>query len=142
MAGRSNGAIKVFLDNNLVLEESKNQRTRNVSADFNFEKGKTYNLRVEYIENNNHYASAKLFWNPPNAQEILRKDALSKANQADVVIMVMGINPSVEGEEMDVKNRRIPRRRPNRYCVAETTRRSDQSHSRTWQTRCFGHNGR
>lgn len=100
---RSNGAVKVFLDNKLVFEESKNQRTRNVSADFNFEKGKIYDLRVEYIENNNHYASAKLYWNPPNAQTKLREDALNKAKQADVVVMVMGISPSVEGEEMDVK---------------------------------------
>jgi beta-glucosidase len=100
---RSNGAVKVFLDNNLVLEESKNPRTRNVAVDFNFDAGKTYDLRVEYIENNNHYASSKLYWAPPNAQTKLREDALSKAKQADVVVMVMGINPSVEGEEMDVK---------------------------------------
>lgn len=100
---RSNGAVKVFLDNKLVLEESKNPRTRNVSGDFTFEKGKTYDLRVEYVENNNHYASAKLYWNPPHAQEKLREDALNIAKQADVVIMVMGINPMVEGEEMDVK---------------------------------------
>lgn len=100
---RSNGAVKVFIDNKLLFEENKNPRTRNLSADFTFEKGKTYDLRVEYIENNNHFASAKLFWNPPNAQNKLREDALEKARQSDVVIMVMGINPAIEGEEMDVK---------------------------------------
>src|SRR5207244_2634527 len=93
---RSNGAVKVFLDNKLVLEESKNPRTRNLSADFNFEAGKTYDLRVEYVENNNHYASAKLYWNPPNAQTKLREDALRAARQADAVVMVMGISPTVE----------------------------------------------
>lgn len=100
---RSNGFIKIFVDNNLIIEESKNPRTRSLAADFTFEKGKTYDLRVEYIENNNHYASARLSWNPPNAEVKLREEALNKAKQADVVIMVMGINPSVEGEEMDVK---------------------------------------
>lgn len=100
---RSNGAVKVFIDNKLLFEENKNPRTRNLSANFTFEKGKTYDLRVEYIENNNHFASAKLFWNPPNAQNKLREDALEKVRQSDVVIMVMGINPAVEGEEMDVK---------------------------------------
>lgn len=100
---RSNGAVRIFLDNKLVLEESKNTRTRNVAVDFNFEAGRTYDLRVEYIENNNHYASAKLFWNPPNLHAALREEALNKAKQADVVVMVMGINPAVEGEEMDVK---------------------------------------
>ena len=39
----------------------------------------------------------------PDAARALREDALSKARRADVVIMVLGITPSVEGEEMDVK---------------------------------------
>jgi beta-glucosidase len=30
----------------------------------------------------------------------LRADAIEKAKQADVVVMVMGISPSIEGEEM------------------------------------------
>jgi len=33
----------------------------------------------------------------------LREDALAKAKRADAVVLVMGITPSVEGEEMDVK---------------------------------------
>lgn len=37
------------------------------------------------------------------APRAMRDDALAKAKQADAVIMVMGITPSVEGEEMDVK---------------------------------------
>jgi beta-glucosidase len=39
----------------------------------------------------------------PDAARSLREDALSKARRADVVVMVLGITPSVEGEEMDVK---------------------------------------
>jgi beta-glucosidase len=100
---RSNGGVRVFLDDQLVIEELKNPRTRNVSREFDFVGGKIYELRVEYYENANHYAQAKLMWNPPTAQEKLREDALEKARQADVVIMVMGISPIVEGEEMDVK---------------------------------------
>ena len=59
-------------------------------------------VRIEYFENANHYAAAKLVWSPPSAARTLREDALSKARQADVVVMVMGITPAVEGEEMDV----------------------------------------
>ena len=45
---------------------------------------------------------------PPTGDEAgapraMREVALAKAKQADVVIMVMGLTPSVEGEEMDVK---------------------------------------
>ena len=38
----------------------------------------------------------------PSLQRLLREDALPKARQADAVVMVMGITPSVEGEEMKV----------------------------------------
>ncbi|HEV3469469.1 MAG TPA: glycoside hydrolase family 3 C-terminal domain-containing protein [Pyrinomonadaceae bacterium] len=39
----------------------------------------------------------------PGGERRLREDALAKAREADAVVMVMGINPSVEGEEMDVR---------------------------------------
>jgi beta-glucosidase len=38
----------------------------------------------------------------PSGDKTLRADALDKARQADVVVMVMGISPLVEGEEMKV----------------------------------------
>jgi beta-glucosidase len=100
---RSNGGIKIYLDNKLVIEELKNPRTRNVLKEIDFEKGKSYDVRIEYFENNNEYASAKLVWTPPGAQEDLRRYALEKAKDADAVVMVMGLSPTIEGEEMEVK---------------------------------------
>jgi beta-glucosidase len=100
---RSNGGVRIYLDGNLFLEEVTNRRTRNLSKDITLEGGRVYDIRIEYTENANHYASAKLLWTPPTAQTKLREDALNKARQADVVVMVMGISPVVEGEEMDVK---------------------------------------
>lgn len=39
----------------------------------------------------------------PGALEILKRDALKTASEADAVVMVMGITPSVEGEELKLK---------------------------------------
>ncbi|HEX6730870.1 MAG TPA: glycoside hydrolase family 3 C-terminal domain-containing protein [Pyrinomonadaceae bacterium] len=39
----------------------------------------------------------------PGALEILKRDALKTAAEADAIVMVMGITPSVEGEELKVK---------------------------------------
>lgn len=100
---RSNGGVRVYLDNQSVIEELKNPRTRNVVKEINLEGGKSYDIRIEYFENANHYASAKLVWTPPTAQAKLREDALDKARQSDAVVMVMGISPTIEGEEMDVQ---------------------------------------
>lgn len=100
---RSNGGIRIYLDEKLIIEELKSTRTRNVLKEIELEKGKSYGVRIEYYENNNEYASAKLVWTPPDAQDDLRRDALEKAKNADAVVMVMGLSPIIEGEEMEVK---------------------------------------
>ena len=100
---RGRGFVKVFLDNKVVLEESSNPRTSKLSTTIEFASGRIYDLKVEYSENRSDHSASRLVWSPPLAQNKLRQDALEKAKQADVVVMVMGINPSVEGEQMDVK---------------------------------------
>ena len=97
-----NGGVRVYLDGKLVVDELTNRRTRTITKEINLETGRAVDVRIEYFENANHYAAAKLVWSPPSAARNLREDALMKARQADVVIMVMGITPAVEGEEMDV----------------------------------------
>ena len=99
---RSNGPVRIYVNGNLYLEETTNRRTRNVLKDFEFVAWQSYDIRIEYQENANHYASAKLVWNPPSKQAKLRTDAIEKAKQSDTVVMVMGLSPSIEGEEMDV----------------------------------------
>lgn len=100
---RGNGGVRIFLDGELIVDDLKNPWTRNVLKEIEFEAGRTYDIRVEYLENANLYASSKLVWSSPSAEAKLRADALEKARQADTVIMVMGISPMIEGEEMDVK---------------------------------------
>ena len=98
-----NGGLRVLLDGQPVVEDWANRRTRTLTKEVQLESGRAYDLRVEYRENANHNAAAKLVWAPPSGERRLREDALSKAREADVVLMVMGINPSVEGEEMNVR---------------------------------------
>jgi beta-glucosidase len=100
---RSNGPVRIYVDGKLYLEETTNRRTRNAVKEFDFEAGRSYDLRIEYQENANHYASARLVWSPPGKQARLRADAIEKAKQSDAVVMVMGLSPSIEGEEMDVQ---------------------------------------
>ncbi len=100
---RGNGGVRIFVDDKLLIDDVQNPWTRNILKEIDLEGGKTYDIRVEYFENANHYASSKLVWAPPSAQSKLRADAIEKAKRADAVVMVMGISPMVEGEEMDVK---------------------------------------
>ena len=64
------------------------------------EAGKKYKIEVKY---QNFYgdAIAQLFWAEP--QENLIEEAVLTANQADAVILVLGLNERLEGEEMKVE---------------------------------------
>nr|WP_315202082.1 glycoside hydrolase family 3 C-terminal domain-containing protein [uncultured Flavobacterium sp.] len=62
--------------------------------------GKKYKIEVKY---QNYYgdAIAQLLWAEP--QENLLKEAVQAANQADAVVLVLGLNERLEGEEMKVE---------------------------------------
>jgi len=98
-----NGQVKLFIDGQLFVEDSKNRRTRSLIKSIDLQGGHSYDIRIEYVENANHFAAARLVWTPPTAQAKLRADAIEKAKQSDAVVMVMGLTPSIEGEEMDVQ---------------------------------------
>ncbi len=100
---RGNGPVRIWIDGKLIIEETANRRTRNALTDISFEAGRAYEIKIEYQENANANSQMRLVWSAPQAQAALRNDAIEKARQADAVVMVMGISPRVEGEEMDVR---------------------------------------
>jgi beta-glucosidase len=61
--------------------------------------GTPYSIRLDYHEFSND-ASIKLVWAPPGAPSTA--DAVAAAKQADAVILVLGLSPRLEGEEMKV----------------------------------------
>lgn len=103
LGAAGNGELRVFIDGKLHVEDVANRRTKTVIKEIALEAGRVYDVRFEYSENANHYAAARLIWAPPTGSRLLHDDAVSKARQADAVVMVLGIAPAVEGEEMDVK---------------------------------------
>ena len=70
------------------------------SEPLRLEAGRSYRVRIEARESYGE-AQLELVWAPPS--EGLEADALSAARQADAVVMVMGLSPRLEGEEMPVQ---------------------------------------
>jgi len=103
LGAAGNGGLRVLVDGRLLVEEFANRRTKTVTKEISLEAGRVYDIRFEYYESANPYAAAKLVWVPPSGEKLLRDDAISKAKQADTVVMFLGISPLVEGEEMEVK---------------------------------------
>ena len=99
---RSDDGVRLYLDDKLFIEDWRDRSARTVTAPVQLEAGRRYKIRIEYYE---RYAAAtaKLVWKPPQIEKKLWDEAIDKAKQAEVVIMALGLSPSLEGEEMEVK---------------------------------------
>jgi beta-glucosidase len=102
LGARADDGVRVFLDDKLLVENWRDGGARTVTKRVELEAGREYKLRIEYYE---RYANGelRLVWSPPNLAQDLRAEAVTKAKEADVVVMALGLSPQLEGEEMDVK---------------------------------------
>jgi beta-glucosidase len=75
-----------------------------VTGEVALEAGKSYDLKMEYFESKIG-AVAKLVWQPPivKKEELPYDEAIRVAKQADTVVLVLGLSPRLEGEEMNVR---------------------------------------
>lgn len=70
------------------------------SEPLQLEAGRSYRLRVEGQESYGE-AQLQLLWSPPH--DLLEAEAVRAAQQADVVVMFLGLTARLEGEEMRVQ---------------------------------------
>jgi beta-glucosidase len=102
LGARADDGVRIFLDDKLLVEDWRDRGAKTITRPIDLQSGREYNMRIEYYD---RYASAeaKLVWSPPQLANSLRDDAIRKAKESDVVVMVLGLAPTLEGEEMDVK---------------------------------------
>jgi beta-glucosidase len=70
------------------------------------EGGKPYSIRIEYFSENSSQSVIRLLWSIPNSR--LEQEAIDAARNADLVVLCMGINISVENEGRDRKDIQLP----------------------------------
>ncbi|MEI9973277.1 MAG: glycoside hydrolase family 3 C-terminal domain-containing protein [Ignavibacteriota bacterium] len=68
-------------------------------AHVSLEAGHSYKLRVEY-KMNGPAGTAQLLWLPP--ADAMLADAVDAVKQSDIAVVFVGLNPNLEGEEMQV----------------------------------------
>jgi len=89
--------VRFWLDGKLMVDKWTD---RAPTADFfslKLEKGRAYDIRIEYYENGGG-AFAALGWDVPPKADLVFKEALNFARKSDVAVVVCGI---VEGEGRD-----------------------------------------
>lgn len=94
-----NDGYRLYLNNKLVIDNWKSQSFSTKVIDYYFEKGKDYDLRVEFFESSGS-AWFKLIWNVAveNNWQKEMDEAVSTARKSDVAVIVAGIE---EGEGGD-----------------------------------------
>ncbi|CAN5902036.1 glycoside hydrolase family 3 protein [soil metagenome] len=97
--------FRLYIDDSLVVKSSyarRNDETpdpRVVQTTLRLDAGRTYRLRVEANET---YGDAQLQLLLSTPRESLEADAIKVAQQADAIVMVLGLTARLEGEEMPV----------------------------------------
>jgi beta-glucosidase len=95
---RSGGAMRVFLDDKELPPPTPAARVPAENAQL--ETGHAYKLRVEYRAPMAGSA-VRLQWIPPEAW--LLAEAIDAVKSVDLAVAFVGLNPNLEGEEMNVR---------------------------------------
>lgn len=94
-----NDGYRLYINNKLLIDNWMKQTYSTKLVDVAFEKGKKYNIRVEFYESNAN-AHVKLVWTADLVNDWKAKiqNAVNAAKQADVAVVTVGIH---EGEFQD-----------------------------------------
>lgn len=102
IGGEAFNGFDIYVNGEKLVKGRKSDHDPRREYEFiELEAGKKYDFRFDYLQNNTEYAIARLVWDKPNNQML--KEAVDAAKSSDIVILCMGLSPSLEGEEMKVK---------------------------------------
>ena len=96
---RAQGGVRLVLGDSTLLEWSDRHVVLTQWVYVDLRSGEAAPLRVEYFDRRAD-ASVQLVWAAPSPR--LRDEAVEVARGADAVVMVLGLSPRLEGEEMPV----------------------------------------
>jgi beta-glucosidase len=92
--------FRLTIDGSVFLEDWHDGSTRSYEKDISLIAGEPHRIRLEYYENGGN-ATVQLGWKLKGDDPL--KEALDVAREAEQIILVLGLSPRLEGEEMDVE---------------------------------------
>lgn len=96
------GGVRIYLDDKLIVDEPKPEKNERIlKAVVPLKRGIPAHLRIDYSQGESSGRIA-LGWKTPGGDADAQQRALEAALAADHVVMMLGITPALEGEEMKV----------------------------------------
>jgi beta-glucosidase len=90
---------RLWLDRNLMVEDwNIHHPASTLTKKVHLEKGHPYPIKIEYFQDMRS-SEARLIWSLPDGEA---GSAVEAARASDLVVMVLGLSPRIEGEEMKV----------------------------------------
>ena len=105
IGGEFDDAIKLYLNGKLLIDRTLNRNKSSDVAKIEIEQGKKYALKIEYTQQW-YNAEVKLTGAPQNPNKF--KEAIEAAKKADVAIVVLGTDETVEKEGVDRPDLNLP----------------------------------
>ncbi|HEX2984448.1 MAG TPA: glycoside hydrolase family 3 C-terminal domain-containing protein [Ignavibacteriales bacterium] len=100
LGGYGFNGFRIYLEDTLLVKFDGEFDPQKTYKYVNLTAGKAYKIKMEFYRNM-RYAFMQLIWSAPDVN--LEQRALSLAKNSDAVVMVMGLSPRLEGEELSVK---------------------------------------
>jgi beta-glucosidase len=100
LGGRAHGTFSLFVNDEMFVEFRCVDEACTDWATIELVAGEEYSFRIEYRPHR-YGAGVQLMWAEP--ESTLRDEALQAASEAEVVILMLGLSPRLEGEEMGVE---------------------------------------
>ena len=91
---------ELFLDDESIAKNSNIHHANKRYKYVELEAGRPYKIKLEYYDSHGD-ANVSLLWSTPRKNH--EEEALKIAQEADVVLLFMGLSPRLEGEEMPVQ---------------------------------------
>ncbi|KPK85928.1 MAG: glucan 1,4-alpha-glucosidase [Bacteroides sp. SM23_62_1] len=98
--------VRLYLNDELVLDNwDPYERNYTGTVTMKFDKGREYGIKIEYADIS-EFARVRLMWR--KAEEAgedtaMMDEAVEMTKRSDITVMVAGISPRLEGEEMRIK---------------------------------------
>jgi len=101
----SDDGTRLYINDKLVIDDWNDHAFLSNTYKTHFEKGKLYNIKLEYYEHTGG-AIVKLGWRKPNDELI--KDAVDAAKNSDAALVFAGTSSNIESEGFDRDNLNLP----------------------------------